>query len=224
MSKALIFSLFCTAIVCLLSLYVWFNLPELDRYPVHWNSQGVADGFADKKSVGLMLLILPGQMIFQTALFHFLPKIEPLRKNLLDSKKAYNTVWGLLSAFMTGVSALIAYAYMSENGAALGASPALVVSALSVLFIGIGNVLGKVRQNFMFGIRTPWTLSSELSWEKTHRLGARLFVAGGVVSLLAALLISSRAFAIFTVTILAITAYLIFYSFVVWKADPDKRS
>ena len=46
----------------------------------------------------------------------------------------------------------------------------------------IGNYLGKVRSNFFFGIRTPWTLSSERSWNRTHRLGGRLFFGLGLVA------------------------------------------
>ena len=36
----------------------------------------------------------------------------------------------------------------------------------------------------MVGIRTPWTLTSDLSWDRTHRVGGRLFVLEGIVFIL----------------------------------------
>ena len=59
---------------------------------------------------------------------------------------------------------------------------ALVVGVgVGLLFAIIGNVLTTVRSNFMFGVRTPWTLSSDLAWDRTHRLVGRLFVVTGLV-------------------------------------------
>ena len=51
------------------------------------------------------------------------------------------------------------------------------------LFIAvIGNVLGKARPNWFGGIRTPWTLSSDRSWDVTHRWAGRLFMLAGLAS------------------------------------------
>ena len=218
-----IFSLFCILISAAFSAYAWINLPDLAEYPIHWNAQGQADGFGSRTMVGLNLLIFPLMTIFMAGLFYALPKIEPLRQNLEDSRRAYHTVWMLTVGFMVLVGALIAFAYTSPDGAMIGSSPRIVVASISLLFIGIGNVLSKVRQNFMLGIRTPWTLSSELSWEKTHRLGARAFVLAGLVSIISALLMPQIAFVVMTVSIIAVVLFSLIYSYVIWKSDPDKR-
>lgn len=219
----LIFSLLCILIASAMSLYTWMNLPDLTEYPIHWNAQGVADGFGSRKLVGLNLLIFPFTTALMAALFYAMPKIEPLRQNLEDSRRAYNTVWMLCLGFLVLVGALIAFAYTSPEGAKLGASPRVVVIGMSLLFIGIGNVLGKVRQNFMLGIRTPWTLSSELSWEKTHRLGARAFVASGLISIVAALATPRYAFFVMITSMIAVVGFVFVYSYIVWKGDPNKR-
>ena len=52
---------------------------------------------------------------------------------------------------------------------------------VGVLFVIIGNYLPKCRLNYTMGIRTPWTLSSEENWNKTHRLGGKLWVAAGLL-------------------------------------------
>jgi uncharacterized membrane protein len=97
----------------------------------------------------------------------------------------------------------------------------LVPAGIGVVLIVVGNYLGKVRSNFFFGIRTPWTLSSELSWNRTHRLGGRLSVLIGLVALL------TPVFPWAGVVALAVGApimviVLVIYSYVQWNRDPAK--
>jgi uncharacterized membrane protein len=69
-----------------------------------------------------------------------------------------------------------------------GADPGRVVlGGVSLFFVLLGNVMGKVRRNFYIGIRTPWTLASERVWVDTHRLAGRTMVASGVVGFLLAI-------------------------------------
>lgn len=221
--KPLIFSYVCFAALALFTIFIWVTLPDLEKYPLHWDANGNPDGHGSKRGVFLTLLLFPLSLIGLTSLFYFMPKMEPLRENLEKSETAYETIWILSIGFMTAVGALVAYAITSEKGAQLGSSPRLVVIGLSLLFIGIGNVLGKVRQNFMMGIRTPWTLTSELSWEKTHRVGSRVFVFGGLLTLFAALITAKHAFLIFNIYIAVTIAFCLIYSFLIWKKDPNKR-
>ena len=44
-----------------------------------------------------------------------------------------------------------------------------VLPAVATLVIVTGNFMGKTRANFFVGVRTPWTLESDHSWEKTNR-------------------------------------------------------
>lgn len=221
--KPLIISFICLAICIGLAVYTAINLPEMDRYPLHWGADGQADRFGTRHEVLVSLALFPGMAFLMTLLFWFMPRIEPLRENLIESARAYNLVWILVMLFSVGLTGLISASYLTPGGAKLAVSPKLIVISLSVLFIGIGNVLGKVRQNFMFGIRTPWTLSSELSWEKTHRIGGRLFVCIGILSILTAIVASDMAQIVFTMSILGLVAVLFIYSYFIWKADPNKR-
>lgn len=223
MRKPVIISMACLLASLLIVTYTWLNLSEMDRYPLHWGADGQPDRFGSKKDVLVNLGIFPVGMIFMMGLFWFMPRIEPLRENLQASMKAYNLVWVFVMVFFVGMTGLISASYLTEEGAAMAVSPRLIVITMAVLFIGIGNVLGKVRQNFMFGIRTPWTLSSELSWEKTHRVGGRLFVLTGVMSLIAAIFTPEWAFRVFTTAMLIMLAIVLVYSYVVWKNDPNKR-
>jgi uncharacterized membrane protein len=90
-----------------------------------------------------------------------------------------------------------------------------VPAGVFVLLILIGNPLGKVRRNFYIGIRTPWTLASERVWYATHRMGARVMVAGGACGLIAVLL---GAPATVIVTLLVALALLpVLYSLMLYK-------
>jgi len=90
----------------------------------------------------------------------------------------------------------------------------------------IGNVLGKVRSNFMFGIRTPWTLTSYRSWNRTHRLGGRLMVALGLV-VIGATALGLRGEPLFAIVGGGggtLVVGVVVYSYLAWRADPDRRS
>lgn len=65
-----------------------------------------------------------------------------------------------------------------------------VAAGVAVLFIVMGNVMGRVRHNYFVGFKLPWTLANEEVWKKTHQVGAKAMVAGGVLSLIGVILTS----------------------------------
>lgn len=222
--KPLIFSIICIFGLVGFSLATWLQLPELEQYPIHWNALGEADGFASKSAVLGVLAIIPITQIFITVFFHFIPGIEPLRQNFEESRKPFNLIWVMTIALMTFAGCTICFLYWPG----FKISPEYFIKGLaigiSLVFIGIGNVLGKVRQNFMLGIRTPWTLSSELSWEKTHRVSGRLFVFVGIVGVLLAIFVAPEKAIMGTVIAILFTIFFsLVYSYKVWKEDPNKR-
>ena len=97
----------------------------------------------------------------------------------------------------------------------------VVPLAVGILFVVIGNYMGKIRSNFMFGIRTPWTLTSDLSWNKTHRVGGRLFMILGVMLVLTGLT-SPPGWWIYLLlgSVLLMVVFLFVYSYLVWREDP----
>ena len=69
----------------------------------------------------------------------------------------------------------------------------------------------------------PRTLSSDLSWDKTNRLGGRVFVAIGAAWILAGLTRSGTVFAVVLVILLALIILVTVYSYFVWRGDPLKH-
>ena len=88
--------------------------------------------------------------------------------------------------------------------------------------VALGAVMGKIRPNFFFGIRTPWTLTSKRAWTRTHRLGGFVFIAVGLVGIVAGLLVPPAALIVDVGGILLGSAALAVYSWRVWLADPDR--
>ena len=89
----------------------------------------------------------------------------------------------------------------------------------------MGNYMGKIRSNFTFGVRTPWTLTSELSWNKTHRLIGRLFFATGLLTLIAALIgLESWVVGFILAGTFGSLIVAMVYSYIVWRNDPAAQN
>lgn len=95
----------------------------------------------------------------------------------------------------------------------------VIVAAVGLLFVGMGNYLPRIRSNWFIGIRTPWTLDNERVWRATHRVGGRAFVAAGLVMTLSALLSpAARAWAVGAAAVVAGVGPLA-YSYLAYRRD-----
>lgn len=214
----LLFSAAVVAVMLVVSAVAWVQLPPGVQIPVHWGPDGQPDGYADK-TVGLLLL--PTITGLVAGLMAAIPSIEPRRANLERSWKPYVATW-------IGVILLMAGIHVLTVAVALGSTvdlTRLVFIGTGVLFLAIGNFLPKARQNFLMGVRTPWTLTSERSWTATHRLGGRLFVLLGLVmTALGILGVGGTALvATLLAGVIGLVAVLFGYSYVVWRSDPERR-
>ncbi|HEV8402642.1 MAG TPA: SdpI family protein [Candidatus Limnocylindrales bacterium] len=202
----------------LLAAWAWLQLPADAQVPIHWGIDGTPNAYAGK-TVGLFLI--PLITVGIAALFWAIPVIEPRRVNIEKSGKAYGAMW-------LGTVVLLAVIDLAVTAAALGATfdlTLVVFVGVGVLFIVIGNYLPKVRSNYLVGIRTPWTLTSDLAWDRTHRVGGRLFVIEGVVFIIVGLVQPRRdvLVALLIGGIVLTIVVLFAYSYRVWKHDPGRR-
>lgn len=224
--RMILLSLVCITACFGIAMWAWQGLPVLDTYPVHWNAQGVADRYGSKNEVLFGLSILPFTSIFTFLILVFIPKIEPIRASIQPNARPYHFVWALCMVLFVAIQFYIAntYANLETRSAAPKIPINFLVMGVSVFFIIIGNIMGKLRRNFFLGLRTPWTLTSDLAWDKTHRLMGRMMVATGVTGLACAVLLPSE-IGLYAVMALGFTTtiFAFIYSFLVWKSDPDKR-
>ena len=190
------------------------SLPADLRLPVHWDLSGAPDDWADKW-VGL--LMPAGITAGVGLLFWFLPVLEPRARNFSRSQGLY--LWGWAAVLLLGIAI-----HLVVLSTALDWSlPAnhVIVGACGLIFVIIGNQLGKSRSMYLIGLRTPWTLASEEVWVRTHRLAGKLMVLGGLATLVAAFLpLPSGLLATILIATIAIAAVVpILYSFLLWRRE-----
>ncbi|MBU6296919.1 MAG: SdpI family protein [Alphaproteobacteria bacterium] len=214
----LMMSLVVVAAMAALSAWAWPLVPDAARIAVHFDMNGAANGFAGKQKA---LTVLPILALGLTVLLSIIPRIEPRRFNLAASAKFYKAAWigGIVTVAVAHAGIVLGALHAPVNASHL------ILPVIAVLFMVIGNYMGKTRSNFFAGIRTPWTLSSEYSWEKTHRLTGRLFMLLGAATLVAAITVSAKAAGeIMTGGILASALVGAVASYVFWRRDPLRHS
>lgn len=152
------------------SAIAWRRLPS--SMPVHWNLAGEPDRHGGRLEGALLI---PGMMLLIWALMRGLPKIDPRRANYEKMAGTYEHVITL-----TLLTMLLIHAAVLASGLGYGVPIGRIVPvAVGLLLMGLGNVLPRARPNWWFGVRTPWTLSSDRVWTRTHRVaGYSMFIAG----------------------------------------------
>jgi uncharacterized membrane protein len=173
----LLLVVFLAALLAGLILYP--RLPAL--VPSHWNMQGDVDGWTSRLGA---VLLMPAIMIGTLLLLLVIPAIDPLKKNIAQFRGVYNGFLVVFTMFMLYIHALTLAAGL---GSVFNMTQ-VILPAIGVFIYYTGVLLKQARRNFFIGIRTPWTLSSDTVWEKTHQLGSLLFKISGVLAILGILL------------------------------------
>jgi uncharacterized membrane protein len=198
------------------SLWALFHIPPGTRIPIHWDIYGNPNGFA-KAPLGLFMT--PAMAALIAVLFAVIPMLEPRRLNLERSAKFYHATWIGVIVLMAAIHGLALYS-ATHAGIQVGG---IVIGAVCLLLIVIGNYLGKTRSMFLGGVRTPWTLSSEYSWQRTHGLAGKLFIASGIAGFAAVIALPLPiAVVIFACAAIATVLVSILMSYVYWRRDPER--
>lgn len=193
----------------LLPIVVFSELPA--QMPMHWGVNGKVDSYGSK---GFAAFFPPVLMVVLWLMMTYLPKIDPKKANYIKFEKAYVIVVDAIITFLFVLHISVILISLGYNISV----EKIVTFCISLLFIIVGNYLPKAKPNFFFGIRTPWTLSSESCWVKTHRLGGRVFVICGFVSLLTTLFLSNEVhFVVFFIILLIMVIAPMVMSYVYYK-------
>ena len=191
------------------SLYAYPRVPDV--IATHWSDQNVVDGTMGKFwGLALMPLMLLGI----GALLMAVPHIDPLRKNIEAFRPYFNTFVVIFALFML---------YMHVLTVLINMGNPLILSQWMMPGMGLfifytGVLMQKAKRNFFIGIRTPWTLSSDSVWEKTHRLGGWLFKAAGIITMLG-IIFPSQSFLLLMVPMLAAAFIPIIYSYFAYQRE-----
>lgn len=182
-------------------------LPE--QVPTHWNIHGEVDGYSHKATATMILPLIPlGIYLLMT----FVPKIDPKKQNYSKFAPSYEkmrlaTVGVMMVVTFLPILSALGYQVNVEF---------IIKMAVSLLIIAMGNYMGKIKYNYLVGFRLPWTLANEAVWNKTHRLGGKLMVIGGCVSLLSIFFSGALGIAMFMLGIFLPMVITMIYSYLTY--------
>jgi uncharacterized membrane protein len=209
MKTALSLSIFLVVLSFAIAVYFLPQMPE--RMASHWNAAGEADGTMPK---AIALFIMPVISVLLLLLFALIPKIDPLKENIAKFRKYFDR-------FVLIIIAFFFYIYLLTIAWNIGYRYNLIAflaPAFAVLFYYCGILVENAKRNWFIGIRTPWTMSSEKVWNKTHALGGKLFKACGIISLLG-LFFQKLAIFFVIVPVVLVAAYLVVYSYLEYQRE-----
>lgn len=206
-----IISIILIAIAVIAGAVLWNQLPE--QMASHWNANDQADGTMPKFwGVFMMPLVTLGMMV----LFLVVPNIDPLKANIAQFRESFNLFIVLIIAFMLYVHGLTLAWSLGFTDFRMSAA---MLPFMGVLFIAIGLMLRKAKRNFFIGIRTPWTLSSDSVWEKTHQLGSILFMISGAFAIIGGFFGGMMAFWLMFVPLIGSSLFLVIYSYFLYRNE-----
>jgi uncharacterized membrane protein len=153
-----------------LGCIAYVHLPA--QVPSHVNSAGKPGLFISRL---VATLYEPATMLVIILLWHVLWRIDPKKRNYDSFWSTYRYIGGVIVVCI-GMIYLTVLGHLLHIG-----SMRFAPTAYGIMFILIANVLPRLRPNWWIGVRTPWTLSSELSWIRTHRLCGQLGIPMGML-------------------------------------------
>jgi uncharacterized membrane protein len=209
LSRIDIISILIIVAIFIIAFNIYPSMP--DRMPTHWNAEGEIDGYGNRF---LGVFLFPIILLAIYLLFFFIPKISVYKKNLDSFMKYFE---GMKLAMILFLSAMYVVTLLPNFGVNFNMSY-FIIPAISALFYYIGYILQFSKQNYFFGIRTPWTMADDEVWDKTHKLGSITFRVNAFV-ILFALISSILFFWVFVVCILINVVILFAYSKFIWTTQ-----
>lgn len=202
--------IFILVITIILSFYFYQNFPE--TVPIHWNIYGQPDDWSGKYFAAFFF---PGLILVIYLMMILLPIFDPMKQRYQEFSKSYQIIRFSLILFL---SALYFLTSLNALGYAIPIGK-VVPLGIGLLFIILGNFLPKVKKNWFVGIRTPWTLSNEDIWNKTHRLGGKIFMFCGLLMILGIFFDPKIYIGLFGIIIFLTLFFTFGYSWWLWQKN-----
>lgn len=189
---------------------VFSRLPA--TIPTHWNIAGGVDGYSGRAWGAWGL---PGLLLLLWGMLRWLPAIDPRGDNYARFTGAFEGIIVLVMLFVFGAQMVILAAALGQPVSMERLGPI----GMGLLLMGVGNLLPRAKPNWFVGIRTPWTLSSDRVWERTHRIGGYFLVAGGALIVIAGIVVPALAFKTMIAVCAGSAVFLLIYSYIAYRQE-----
>jgi uncharacterized membrane protein len=199
------------AVLIIISFFIaiYFYPVFPDQVATHWGIDNQANGYSSK---AFGLFFMPVLSVFLFFLFISLPKINPYKKNFDQFKNYFQNFINIVFAFLFYVYLLTIIWNLDFHFNMIQ----ILSPGLAVLFYYAGVLTSHAKRNWFVGIRTPWTMSNELVWNKTHQIGGKLFKLTGLISLLS-LIFPNLAIFFILIPVIFVTVFIFVYSYLEYK-------
>ncbi|MGQ9705896.1 MAG: SdpI family protein, partial [bacterium] len=209
MRKSEILILIIILISFLIGWYFYSKMPDV--FASHWNIKGEVNGYMPK-FWGLFLMPFISSDLF--LIFILIPRVDPLKANIEKFTKYYD-----LFIIITILFLLYIYLLTILWNIGMRFNMGMFISpALGILFFICGVLIENAKRNWFIGIRTPWTLSSDIVWNRTHRIGGRLFKIAGAMCLLC-IILPDKALFFILISVILFTIYLVIFSYIEYQKE-----
>ncbi len=198
------------AAAAVFSFYSYSHFPA--RVASHWDIRGQVNGWSGR---GVAAFGVPIMALALYLLFLVLPRLDPKRDRYAEFADVYHV-------FKAAVVDLLVLVYFATGLFNLGFPVRIdqvIPVLIGLLFVLIGALLPRIKNNWFMGIRTPWTLSSEKVWDKTHRVGGRLFIVFGLLIMMSPFLPQAAAVAVFIAGLAALLIGTVGYSYYAYARE-----
>lgn len=190
--------------------FVAATYPALpDPIVTHWNAAGIPNGFAPK---GWQIFLPSLIALVLVPLLLVLPRLDPIDKGFRSFLKEYHALIALVTGMLAAVQVLI----VAWNLGVTGDLTRFFGPIIGLFFFGLGRILPRLKRNYFAGIRTPWTLSSDRVWQRTHAQAGAVFQMVGLIACLGALF-PAYTLMLVAAPIVAGVAWVIIYSYLVFR-------
>lgn len=197
----------------LVSLYAYPKLPE--TMATHWNAEGIVDNYSSK-TFGLFSLPVISLLLF--GLFNILPNFDPLKQNVDKFRKYYDEFVMVMIWFLFYLHVL---SIMQNVGLKFNML-VFTIPAFGLVFYYVGTLVENAKRNWFIGIKTPWTLSDELVWEKTHKMGGKLYKYSALI-IIGGMIFDQYAIWFILLPAILVSLYLTIYSYLEYQKVCNKQ-
>ena len=198
------------------TLVLYPSIPDI--IPTHWGPSGQIDGTGPK----YMLFIFLGEAVGINFLMLFAEKIDPKGENYARFPKVFNVFRIFVTALLCGMELLsIGFAFNPQ----FADMSKIMFVVMGGMFVLLGNYMPKVKHNYTFGIKTPWTLDNETVWNKTHRMSGPLWVVAGMAIMALSLIKTTTVTNILRVAVMVVVVFIpMIYSYFVFQQEKKNKT
>jgi len=196
------------ALTAIVSLLIAPQLPA--TMASHWNAAGEVNGTMPRFCA---VFLVPAIMVFFILLFWVVAAVDPKRSNVREMRErleSFVLFFMLFLAYIDGLTLAWNLGHRFDMGQ-------WIIPGIAALFYVIGGLVGSAKQNWFFGIRTPWTLSDERVWNETHRVGGIVYKITAVISLIGIFAPPTMAVWFVLVPIVIASIGIVVYSYVLFQ-------